>query len=60
MNKIELKRLAKDMSANYLRRLAENDDALENGLEMRNVSLEEEEKVKLIEAIQEIIERLWK
>ena len=35
-------------------------DALEVGLEMRSLNLSEEEMEALAEAIQEIIDRLWK
>jgi len=48
------------MAGDFLRELAENDDTIETGLEMRNVCLEDDEKQQLVEAIQEIIDKLRK
>jgi hypothetical protein len=60
MNNTEIKNLARHMAGNYLRELVDNDDAIENGLEIRNVCLEENEKQQLVEAIQEIVDKLSK
>jgi hypothetical protein len=60
MTKTEIKRLARHMASYYLRELVDSDDAIETGLEIRNVCLEDDEKQQLIEAIQEIIDKLRK
>ncbi len=60
MSKTEIKRLARHMAGNYLRELADNEDALDTGLEIFGKYPEDEEKQQLTEAIQEIIERLRK
>lgn len=60
MNKTELKRLAKQMASFCLRELAENETAIENGIEVFAMYLEDEEVAELSKAIQEIAERLVK
>jgi hypothetical protein len=60
MTKTEIKRLARHMSGDFLRALAENEDTLDTGLDVHGVYLEDEEKQQLTEAIQEIVDRLSK
>jgi hypothetical protein len=60
MTKTEIKRLARHMAGYYLRGLAENEYTLSTGLEIFGKYLEDEEKEQLVEALQEIIERLNK
>jgi len=59
VKKQEIKRLAKDMAASYLRGLLDV-NAIENGLEMRSFYLDEQDVEQLEKAIQEIIEKLEK
>lgn len=57
MNKTEIKRLARHMASDAIRGVLEN-DGIEAWLEITSFRLNEEEKEKLAEAMQEIIERL--
>lgn len=59
MTKTELKRLARHMASDFLRGVLE-EDALEIGLEVRNIYLSEEDFNKLSKELQEIVERLGK
>lgn len=59
MTETEIKRLARHMAGDFLRGVLDG-DALEVGLEMRNLNLSEEEIEALSEAMQEIIDRLRK
>ncbi len=57
MKKIELKRLARNMASDFLRGVLE-EDALEIGLEVRNIFLSEEEFKNLANEMQQVVERL--
>lgn len=59
MNKTELKRLARHMASDFLRGVLE-EDALEIGLEVRNIYLSEEEFKILVSEMQEIVTRMGK
>lgn len=57
MKKTELKRLARNMASDFLRGVLE-EDALEIGLEVRNIFLSEEEFKNLANEMQQVVERL--
>lgn len=59
MNKTEIKRLARHMASDFLQGVLE-EDALEIGLEVRNIYLSEEEFKILVSEMQEIVTRIGK